>query len=252
MNVKKGNDEAAAELSLSADAIKYLQSSRKTFRQNLQERFTRENRTRYFKSLKYSLYLCIHPLDGLWDLTHERKGSIAAANTIIVLMLLVRLWKMQFTNFMFLMVRWQNVNIIKEFLGVLAPIAIGCIANWSLTTLFDGKGTLKNIYMAVGYCMTPYVIIQLPMIFLSNMLTLEEGAIWSYLNTFTMIWIGLLLFAAMMEIHDYSLGKAVFASVATIAGMLIIIFIMLLFFSLITDGIGYFVSIYKELVFRIY
>ena len=64
------------------------------------------------------------------------------------------------------------------------------------------------------------------------MLTLEEGAIWSYLNTFTMIWIGLLLFAAMMEIHDYSLGKAVFASVATIAGMLIIIFIMLLFFRL--------------------
>ena len=33
---------------------------------------------------------------------------------------------------------------------------------------------------------------------------------------------------------------------------LVIIFLLLLFFSLVGDGIGYFVSLYKEVLFRLY
>ena len=42
----------------------------------------KEKYSRYFGSLKYALYVITHPLDGFWDLTHEKRGSIAAANTI--------------------------------------------------------------------------------------------------------------------------------------------------------------------------
>lgn len=38
--------------------------------------------THYLASLKFALYCITHPLDGFWDLTHERRGSYAAANTI--------------------------------------------------------------------------------------------------------------------------------------------------------------------------
>ena len=106
--------------------------------------------------------------------------------------------------------------------------------------------------MAVCYAMTPYVLLQFPMIFLSNIVTSEEGVFWGYLDQFSKIWIGLLIMCAMMMIHDYSLGKALFAAIATAVGMLIIIFIMLLFFSLISDGFAYFISLYKEIAFRFY
>ena len=33
---------------------------------------------RYFKSLKFALYCMTHPLDGFWDLTHEKRGTYAA------------------------------------------------------------------------------------------------------------------------------------------------------------------------------
>ena len=36
------------------------------------------------------------------------------------------------------------------------------------------------------------------------------------------------------------------------AGMSDIVFLLLLFFSLVGDGIGYFVSLYKEVLFRLY
>ena len=57
---------------------------------------------------------------------------------------------------------------------------------------------------------------------------------------------------AMMMIHDYTLGKTLAFILMSLFGMLVIIFVMLLFFSLISDGIAYIVSLYKEISFRLY
>ena len=51
---------------------------------------TRAWLSRYGQSLKYALYVITHPFDGFWDLIHEKKGSIAAANTFLALFLIIR------------------------------------------------------------------------------------------------------------------------------------------------------------------
>ena len=134
----------------------------------------------------------------------------------------------------------------------LLPFAVYCVANWCLTTLFEGKGTLKDIYMGTAYAMTPYVLIQLPLIVLSNVVTEEEGAFYTYFGYFSMVWCGLLIMASVMMIHDFLLGKAFASLVFTGVGMLVIVFLLVLFFSLISDGFSYFYSIYKEIIYRFY
>lgn len=204
------------------------------------------------KTLRYSLYVITHPLDGFWDLTHEGRGSIAAANIIIVLALLTTAIKLQYSSFLFYIIAWEYFNIVESLLGFLIPILLACVANWALTTLFDGKGTMKQVYMAMGYALTPYVIIQLPMTFLSNFMTVEEGVFYSYLTGFSWIWCGFLIISAVMMVHEYSFMKAILTIIATIVGVMLIVFIFLLFFSLITDAFAYFISLYKEIVYRLY
>lgn len=204
------------------------------------------------KTLRYSLYVVTHPLDGFWDLTHEKRGSVAAANIIIAASLITTILKLQFTSFIFNKIIWEYVNLIEIIAGFLVPIVIGCVANWGLTTLFNGKGTMKQIYMAIGYALTPYVLIQFPMIFISNLMTVQEGAFYFYITGFAQIWCGLLILCAAMMIHDYTLGKAILTLVATAIGMMLIIFVFLLFFSLVTDAAAYFISLYKEVAFRFY
>ncbi|WFR60070.1 YIP1 family protein [Anaerocolumna sp. AGMB13025] len=204
------------------------------------------------KTLRYSLYVSTHPLDGFWDLTHEKRGSIAAANIIIILALFTNVMRLQYTSFLFMKVIWEYVNIARIILGFLIPIVLSCVANWALTTLFDGKGTMKQIHMGIGYALTPYVLIQFPMIFISNLMTMEEGAFYYYINTFSEIWCGILIISAVMMIHDYSLGKALITIAVTVLGMILMIFIFLLFFSLVTDAAAYFISLYKEILFRFY
>lgn len=106
--------------------------------------------------------------------------------------------------------------------------------------------------MGTAYAMTPYVLIQIPLIILSNFVTEEEGAFYTYFGYFSMIWCGLLVVASVMMIHDFLLGKAFLSLIFTAVGMLVIIFLVVLFFSLISDGVSYFYSIYKETVFRFY
>lgn len=212
--------------------------------------FKGEKFKRYLKTLRYSLYVILHPFDGFWDLGHEKRGSLAAANTIVILTLLTHLWDMRFASFMFNNTRWERVNILMTVLGILVPLCIWVVANWSLTTLMDGKGKLKDIYIATAYAFTPYVLIGLPMIVVSNIITFEEGVFYTYFNIFAMIWCVFLILAGMMMVHDYSFGKGVLSSLFSLVGMAIIIFILLLFFSLISDAVAYFVSLFKEISFR--
>ena len=211
----------------------------------------KETYVHFFDTLKYSLYVIWHPADGFWDLIHAKRGSYAAANFIVILSLLTHVWKLQFTNFVILNVNWNRINIFMEMATIILPLAIFCICNWGVTTLFDGKGHLGDIYMGTAYALTPYVLIQIPIIILSNFVTVEESAFYSVFNTLSFVWIGILIFMAIMMIHSYSFAKTLLFVIFTAAGMLIFIFIMLLFFSMISQGVAYFVSLGREVIFRL-
>jgi len=203
------------------------------------------------KTLKYSLYVCTHPLDGFWDLTHEKRGSIGAANVIIGLAVVVEVLRLTLTNFQFVSINMEYFNSVIVALRVLLPVGLWTVANWSLTTLMDGKGRMFEIYMSVCYAFTPYVIINAVMIVLSQIITFDEGAVYKVLAGFSIIWTGLLILSAMMMVHDYSLAKTIGSSLLTIIGMGIMVFIFVIFFSLVSDAIAYFISLYKEILFRV-
>ena len=98
----------------------------------------KETYVHFWQTLKYAFYVIWHPADGFWDLIHAKRGSYAAANFIVILSLLTHIWKLQFTNFIIMNVRWYKVNIFLEMSTILLPLAIFCICNWGVTTLFDG------------------------------------------------------------------------------------------------------------------
>jgi hypothetical protein len=203
------------------------------------------------KTLKYSLYTSTHPLDGFWDLTHEKRGSLAAANIILAAAVIVEVMRMTLTSFQFVTVNMENFNAIIVIMRILLPVFLWTVANWGLTTLMDGKGRMRDIYMAICYALAPFVIINIIMIILSQLITFEEGSIYWVLAGFTALWTGLLLLSGMMMVHDYSLLKTIASSFLTIIGMGIMVFIFVIFFSLVSDAIAYFISLYKEILFRV-
>ena len=76
---------------------------------------------KYFSSLKFAFYCLTHPIDGFWDLTHEKRGTYAAANTILIATLVVRVMKLRYTSFLFLTVYWEEINIFLYLASILFP-----------------------------------------------------------------------------------------------------------------------------------
>jgi hypothetical protein len=203
------------------------------------------------KTLVYALYVIVHPFDGFWDLTHENRGSLVAANVITFLIVLVEIFRLTLTNFQFVSTYMEGFNVITVILRVLLPMLLWTTANWSLTTLMDGKGKLAEIYMATAYAFTPYVIVNAVMIVYSQFITIQEGSVYYFFTVGSLIWSILLVLAAMMMIHDYSAGKAIFSNLLTIVAMGVMVCIFLIFFALISDAIFFFVSVFKEIFYRV-
>ena len=207
---------------------------------------------RYWDSMKYAKHVLFHPFDGFWDLTHEKRGTVAAATTYLVLFLLTRVVQLMFTNFQFINAPLQYINVFEQVASILLPFLILCLANWSMTTLFDGKGRFSDIYVAMCYAMVPYTLIQLPLVAVSNFLSFDEAAFYTVLMSFSNIWCIFLVFIGLMQVHDYSPGKTLIFLVVTVVGAMIIIFLILVFFSLLGDAASYFISLYREIAFRLY
>ena len=204
---------------------------------------------RYVKELKYGFHVIFHPFNGFWELKREHRGSLAAALTFVGIFIMLTTFEKQTTGFLFNSVRLKDVNVMVDILTVTMVYVLWCVANWCLTSLMDGEGKMKDIFIAMGYAVLPMILIRLPLIAVSLGITAEEGTFYYVLSYLSYIWTGLLVFFGTMITHQYSFKKTVLTCVLTVLGMAIIMFIGLLFFSVIQQMITFFTTIYKEIRF---
>ena len=204
----------------------------------------------YVNTLKYGFYVITHPFDGFWGIRRENKGSIAAAFTFVALTVLTFTIEKQNTGFLFNPNRLSELNVVVDIITVLLVYVLWCVANWCTTSLMEGKGRMVDILTAVGYSLLPLILIRLPMVLMSHMITSSEGSFYYVLGVVSYLWAGFLIFTGTMVIHQYSVGKTIFTCIITIIGMAILMFIGLLFFNVIQQMVTFVTTIYRELRFR--
>ena len=204
----------------------------------------------YGKELLFAFHVIFHPFDGYWDLKHEKRGSVRAALTILGATLVVFYYNAIGQGY--IMNPQENyATIFGVALSVLVPFFLFITANWCLTTLFEGEGSFKDIFVAASYALTPFLILIVPVTIATNFVIANETDILSLLSTVAFIWMGLLLVLGVMVTHDYSIGKNLLTIVGTILGMVCIMFIAILFSTLLGKLVGFVTNIIDEIRFRV-
>lgn len=205
------------------------------------------------ESLRYSLYLIFHPFKAFWDLKHEKRGNVYASHIILFLFVLFNVLSIQMSGDILSIQRNVNVNNINIFLqvtSILLPVLIWTIANWSVTTLMDGEGTIKDIYITTTFALTPFVLFSVPLIILANLLTRSELTLYTFLFTVSIIWSALLIVIGIMTLHQYTGTKTIAIIILTIVGMFVIIAIAMLFLSIIMRLSNFTMALVNELAMR--
>ena len=205
---------------------------------------------RTFKEeLLFAFHLIFHPFDGFWDLKHEKRGSLRAAVVYLVLVVISICYQAVGQAYIF-NPRANYASMFASALSILVPVALWVIGNWCITTLFDGEGSMKDIFIATCYSGLPLIMLIIPATALTNVLTLDEKTIYSMLVSVAWVWVGILLFFGTMVTHDYSVLKNIVTCIAAILAMAVIMFCILLLSALVMKMVSFVSGIVTELQYR--
>ena len=197
----------------------------------------------------YAFHILTHPFDGFWDLKHEKRGSIKGASVILAITALAFVYQSMGQGYLYNPYD-ETSSITMTLLSLLLPVALWVISNWCLTTLFDGEGSLKDVYITTCYSLLPLPLTIFPSVLFSNVTVLDEQGLVNLLTTFGFIWTFMLLFFGVMVIHDYALFKNLITILGSIVCMAFVMFIGILFTSLIQKITSFIYTIFVELKMR--
>ncbi len=207
-------------------------------------------RKTFGQEILYGFYIIFHPFDGFYDLKHEHRGSVRAS-IVFVAATIVTFFYQQMGQGYVLNPTGNTTTIFSQAIAVLVPLFLFVLGNWCLTTLMEGEGSFKDIFIASSYSLLPLILLNIPATIASNFVTSTEADIVTMISTVAFIWVFFLLFFGTMVTHDYSMFKNIITIAGTLIAMVCIIFIVLLFSMLLTKLVGLVSNIITEIQYRI-
>ena len=207
-------------------------------------------RKTFGQELLYGFYVIFHPFDGFYDLKHEHRGSVRASLVFVVLTIVAFFYQGIGQGYV-LNPTGSYATIFSQAISVLVPLFLFVVANWCLTTLFEGEGSFKDIFIACSYSLLPLIMLIIPATLCSNWVTNTEKDIITMVGTVAFLWVAVLLFFGTMVTHDYSMGKNFITILGTVVAMAFIVFIVLLFSMLLAKLVSLVTNIVTELQYRV-
>lgn len=204
----------------------------------------------FWQEVAYGFHVIFHPFDGFWDLKHEKRGSVRASVFFIVLAIATFYYQAIGQGYL-MNPNGDYAGVWAQVLGVLVPLFLFVLANWCLTTLFEGEGSFKDIFIACSYSLVPLPLLIIPATIYSNFCVTTETQIVSFIGTLAFIWLGILIFFGTMVTHDYSMGKNVITVLGTVVAMVFIMFIAVLFTTLVGKIVSLITNLVTEIQYRI-
>lgn len=140
--------------------------------------------------------------------------------------------------------------LYKGIMNVIALVLLWCISNWCFTTLMDGKGKMRDIYIYTCYALAPIAVLFPVITAISYFLYISSAAFLTILIYMIIVWVGFLIIAGTVSTHDYSFGKAILTIILTVVGMMVIAFLALLIFSIAQEACQFFKLLFNEISSR--
>ena len=191
------------------------------------------------------------PAEGFEDMRWKKAGSLKIAFAIVLLLFLAQIADGRLYGFQFGISYDKTFNIIPYIVKSIVLFGAWVVGNWAVCTLLDGEGTMKNICIYSAYALIPYIAQIFINVLLSHILIQDEAVFMQAIRIIGVGWSVILLFSAIKSVHQYSFGKTVFAIILTIVAMLIMLFLLVLFMSLIQQVYIFISTIYTEISYRV-
>ncbi|KQX58704.1 YIP1 family protein [Paenibacillus sp. Root444D2] len=202
----------------------------------------------FLMNFKHVFYMMKHPIDGFIAIRYEGKGSYLSAIIILLCVYASLVIKRLVTSFSF--DSSIHVDIYSIFTQFFIVWIAWVIANYLVSSIYRGEGRFRDIFIGSAYALVPYMVIGIPLAFISNIMTMSESTIYHYVAQGMIVWIGLLIFWKIQWIHNYSVGETALNIVFTLCTMLVIGVLIFITTGLTNDLASLIYEMYQEVILR--
>lgn len=150
------------------------------------------------------------PADSFYYIKQNLQGSLKFAGIIYSAVIIIRVLSLYATGFIFnVYTSLSDIRVENEITDIVLLVFLWNAANYLVSTINDGEGRLRDVIIGTAYSLFPYVLFMLPIAFISNLLTINEVFLYSFSLTLMYLWMGIMLFIMVKEIHNYSFSETV-------------------------------------------
>lgn len=238
---------AAAVLFLLWKLIRLLDREGKIY--DLQDAISEKlHKTPIIKDILYACKTCRHPMDCYYEIRKERQGSVVTATIIYAVFFLVFMLYQTCKGFIYQQVSVEDMDIGAIVLGFFLMLGLFIVCNYLDTSIHDGNGSFRQIYMVPAYGLIPAIVAIAAVTVVSYGLTYNESFLLTVILMVGIVWSAAAIFVGLQTVHEYEFGETVRSLLMTVVFMVIIAVIGIIL-SIMWDTLYRFiVSVGKELI----
>ena len=193
----------------------------------------------------------MHPFEGFEDLRWKKAGSMKYAIIIVCLLFIESLAYSRMYGFQYYTSYDKIFNIVPYIFQSFGLFLLYVVCNRAMCTLFDGEGSMKNIFIVTAYSLIPYIAGKLIGTVLSHFLIRDEYIFIQCFEVIGTAWTVVLFISAMKAVHQFSFGKTLALIALTLVAMVLVVFLLVLLLTLFQQVIIFVFTIYTELSYRL-
>ena len=194
------------------------------------------------------LTMLYHPLEAFDIIKRERdgRGKLFPAVLLLIFAGLEKYVSNFMLSFQFGKQDLGSVNLWVEVSYVMIPVILWVIADFCMTSIMDGETKMREIFITSCYCLAPYIILTPIRIAMSHILGAGESGFYYFLNSATLVWVILLLFAALLRQNNYGFFQAIGVTIMCLFFMIIFAAVVIFLFALSIQLISVVLEVIQE------
>lgn len=191
------------------------------------------------------------PADSFYYIKYNFRGSLRFAFIIYVWVVIVRVLSLYVTAFVFNpYTSLSYIPIENEIVYTVLLLLLWNAANYLVSTISDGEGRVRDVVIGTAYSLFPYTLFALPIALLTNILTLNEVFLYTFSLNLMWVWLGIMLFIMVKEIHNYTFSETVRNVLITLFTMALFVLIGYILYVLFNQLFDFISAVAQELRLR--
>ena len=198
------------------------------------------------------LKMMTHPIDTFYYLRSGKYGSVYSATGVYLLTFFVFVCDMYLPSYLFRRTDISAIPIFSVPLIFFVPLALLLFGNKMISSICEGEGSFKNIYITTAYAFAPYILLTPFGIAASYILSLNEQFIITLIGFTAIVWTGVLLFTEIMQTHNYTFSETVKNVILILFFMIMAVITLTILYLIWTQVFGYLYDLFGELEYNLF